>query len=242
MFIHCDLLILMLVLTLDGRVHTGEIIGGHEAVPHSRPYMVLVEGYHEDGSTIYCGGFLLNEEFVVTAAHCRARFYNILLGLHDHRKKEGIQRLCVKQEYQHEDFNTNDFNNDIMLLKLSSKAHFNNNVKPIALAGKDDVNLPKACFTSGWGATGKINTYMSPVLREINVTLVDNEGCARANLYCAEGEDGPSIGDSGGPLVCEDETAYGVVCAAFGHGSNENKSYTKIPEFRDWIDSIMNKL
>uniref|UniRef100_A0A3B4WN50 Peptidase S1 domain-containing protein n=1 Tax=Seriola lalandi dorsalis TaxID=1841481 RepID=A0A3B4WN50_SERLL len=54
-------------------VYTGEIIGGHEAVPHSRPYMVLLVQHMEDNKTKHCGGFLLNEDFVMTAAHCQAK-------------------------------------------------------------------------------------------------------------------------------------------------------------------------
>lgn len=53
-------------------VHTGEIIGGHEAVAHSRPYMVLLELHKPGGQKAHCDGFLVNEHFVVTAAHCQA--------------------------------------------------------------------------------------------------------------------------------------------------------------------------
>ena len=41
-------------------------------MPHSRPYMVLLERYMQDGKTKHCGGFLLNEDFEMTAAHCMA--------------------------------------------------------------------------------------------------------------------------------------------------------------------------
>lgn len=54
-------------------VHTAEIIGGHEAVPHSRPYMVLLQRHVQANKIIHCDGFLLNEDFVMTAAHCQAR-------------------------------------------------------------------------------------------------------------------------------------------------------------------------
>uniref|UniRef100_A0A4W6C327 Peptidase S1 domain-containing protein n=1 Tax=Lates calcarifer TaxID=8187 RepID=A0A4W6C327_LATCA len=52
-------------------VHTGQIYGGHEAKAHSRPYMVLLERHTEDGGKKHCGGFLLNKDFVMTAAHCQ---------------------------------------------------------------------------------------------------------------------------------------------------------------------------
>eukprot|EP00064_Thunnus_orientalis_P018088 superscaffoldBa00004051_g18179 len=72
MNIQCKLVILILALTLDDQVHTGKIIGGHEAVPHSRPYMALLEMKTPRDQTKHCGGFLLNEDFVMTAAHCQA--------------------------------------------------------------------------------------------------------------------------------------------------------------------------
>lgn len=54
-------------------VHTGEIIGGREARAHSRPYMVLLQRHMQDGRMKHCGGFLLNEDYVMTAAHCQAK-------------------------------------------------------------------------------------------------------------------------------------------------------------------------
>uniref|UniRef100_A0A3Q3VRN9 Peptidase S1 domain-containing protein n=1 Tax=Mola mola TaxID=94237 RepID=A0A3Q3VRN9_MOLML len=51
----------------------GEIIGGHQAVPHSRPYMAIIERELPSKKASFCDGFLLNKEFVMTAAHCQAR-------------------------------------------------------------------------------------------------------------------------------------------------------------------------
>ena len=54
-------------------VQTGKIIGGRKGDPHSRSYMVLLEIKTRQGTTIYCDGFLISDQFVVTAAHCQAR-------------------------------------------------------------------------------------------------------------------------------------------------------------------------
>ena len=44
----------------------GRIVNGQEARPHSWPWQVSlqVEGWH------FCGGTLINEQWVVSAAHC----------------------------------------------------------------------------------------------------------------------------------------------------------------------------
>ncbi|XP_075944672.1 granzyme B(G,H)-like [Anarhichas minor] len=242
MFIHCELLIATLVLTLDGRVHAGEIIGGRVAVPHSRPYMVLLYMYKDISTPTHCGGFLLNEDFVLTAAHCGAKSYEVLLGVHDVHNSNGNQRISVAQTFPHEDFNAKDFSNDIMLLKLSSKAKFTENVKPIALADKDDVSLPKPCLVSGWGRTATQD--ISSILMEVDVTLIDDKQCAEHKCYCSMGETGVGPGDSGGPLVCEDEKAYGVVSFEAAPpdprlGAPKIYCFLKIPYYRSWINSTM---
>uniref|UniRef100_A0AAX7TS40 trypsin n=1 Tax=Astatotilapia calliptera TaxID=8154 RepID=A0AAX7TS40_ASTCA len=149
MFIHCNLATLIFVLTLDRHVYT--ILGGHEAVPHSRPYMVLLQRHMLDGQRAHCAGFLLNEDFVMTAAHCQAESYTALLGVHNVNSNSEIQRISAEQPFPHKNFNQTSLKNDVMLLKLSSKAKFSENVKPIPLASHDDGTLPKSCILSGWG-------------------------------------------------------------------------------------------
>ncbi|XP_040897056.1 granzyme E-like [Toxotes jaculatrix] len=239
MFIHCELVILILAMTLDGQVHA--IYGGHEAVPHSRPYMVLLECHTEHGHKGHCGGFLLNEDFVMTAASCQAKSYTALLGVHDVHRNNEIQRISVKGIFPHEYYDTTDYQNDIMLLKLSSKAQFKEHVRPIRLAGGDDGSLPKSCKVSGWGTSYRNNYHMSPVLMEANVTLTENEQCAKENFYCSEGKTGPGDGDGGVPLVCEDGKAYGVMSSS-GKSNLDGADidrYTRIPDYRKWINLIM---
>ncbi|XP_034386495.1 granzyme B(G,H)-like [Cyclopterus lumpus] len=246
MLIHRELLamllvlLVLLVLALEGRVHAAEIIGGREAVPHSRPYMALLNLHKKDGPTQYCGGFLLNADFVMTAAHCQARSFTVFLGLHNIKESYGQPRITVEQAFPHKGYNASNYINDIMLLKLSSKANFTQNVRPIALADHSDVSLPRSCLVSGWGAGTERNQYLSEVLMEVDVTLVDRKQCAEKHLYCSEEKTGLSKGDSGGPLVC-DGKAYGVVSSTFTPKSGAPKinCFAKIPDVGRWIRSTM---
>ncbi|XP_059197697.1 granzyme G-like [Centropristis striata] len=237
MFIHCELLILILVLINDGQA----VIGGHEAVPHSRPYMVLLEWHFEDGKKGHCAGFLLNEDFVMTAASCRARSYTVFLDVQHfpRESKSGeVKNISVEQTFTHEDFDATYYKNNIMLLKLSTNAKFSKNVRPIALADQGDGSLPQSCSISGWGRTDRDSKYMSNVLMEVNVTPTDSEQCACEHLYCTEGDIGPSKGDAGGPLVC-DGKAYGVASSIYEIDGQVTYTYSKIPYYRNWIDSTM---
>uniref|UniRef100_A0A672YWV4 trypsin n=1 Tax=Sphaeramia orbicularis TaxID=375764 RepID=A0A672YWV4_9TELE len=236
MHIHCELVILLLAMT----GHTGKIYGGHEAVPHSRPYIVFLERMMVNGKTHHCGGFLLNEEFVMTAAHCDARHPNVLLGLHNFKKKENIQTISAVKLFPYKDYDPAEFRNDLMLIKLSSKATLSSNVRPITLADHKDP-APESCIVPGWGRHDQTR-HMSVVLREVNLTLISSESCEEHNSYCSEGEKRPAevSGDSGGPLVCENGKAYGVVSSYKTTTNGQKMSYfTKISDYREWIDCTM---
>ncbi|MED6269876.1 hypothetical protein CHARACLAT_004104 [Characodon lateralis] len=235
MFIYYILSALVLVLTFNSQAHAGKIIGGHKAVAHSRPYMVFVESYDANGEKDHCGGFLVSEEFVMTAAHCKAESYKVCVGMDDYSDKDKLC-LSVKHDFPHGKYNKTTLTNDVMLLKLSTRVIFNKNVKPIRLADMYDP-VPKTCLVSGWGVTSNDNNWMSYKLMEVNVMLVDNDLCDEEIVYCSAGEKGPGEGDSGGPLVCEDGKAYGVISAK-ANGLQLYK-YTKIPDRMEWIDELM---
>lgn len=45
------------------------IVGGYECTAHSQPWQVSINiGYH------YCGGSLINDQWVISAAHCWQKY------------------------------------------------------------------------------------------------------------------------------------------------------------------------
>uniref|UniRef100_A0A8C0D796 Granzyme H n=1 Tax=Balaenoptera musculus TaxID=9771 RepID=A0A8C0D796_BALMU len=112
------LLLLMAFLLPPGG--TEEIIGGHEAKPHSRPYMVFVQSLDKE-SWKRCSGVLVQKDFVLTAAHCRGSLINITLGAHNIKKQERTQQMIpVRRAIPHPDYSPKNYSNDIMLLQGDS--------------------------------------------------------------------------------------------------------------------------
>ncbi|XDV22398.1 hypothetical protein PO909_027299 [Leuciscus waleckii] len=231
-------------LTFTAHVNVG-IVNGREAKPHSRHYMVSLQ----KNSRHICGGFLISDEFVLTAAHCRNKTeeLTVVVGAHDLRKMN--VRIKVKSYYKHLDYSKKPIRNDIMLLRLEKKVYKNKNVKWISIPKtEEDIAADSVCSVAGWGRLST-NGTASPVLMETNVKIMDNKKCqnsrrsmySAAQMMCVYGKGGTCRGDSGGPLVCGD-TAVGIT--SFGNKFLCNSPqypnvYTKISAFLQWIKNII---
>ncbi|KAK3569100.1 hypothetical protein QTP86_022127 [Hemibagrus guttatus] len=253
MFFSISLLVLS-VLHLCGAMESG-IIGGKEAKPHSRPYMVSVQ----INNMHICGGMLIKKNRVLTAAHCVDEIeypgkykLEVVLGAHNISKKEPQQqRIRVKKNIKHPCYKKNERLNDIMLLKLKSKAKLNKGVQVIHLP-KNNENLKanKKCSIAGWGKTSQ-NSAASDVLREVTLKVQDNSQCKKSweqyfdtdSMICTapDGRDAFCQGDSGSPLICGNEPqglaayTYPRNCLNFEYP----EVYMKISYFLPWIKQII---
>ncbi|XP_062456020.1 granzyme A [Rhea pennata] len=192
-----------------------DIIGGNEVAPHSRPFMALIRGKKD---AKICGGALIKENWVLTAAHCNMKDGIVILGAHSLQKREREQQVHqIAKQIPYPCYSDSKKENDIMLLQLKKRAKLNKAVKIIPLPNSDDD--PKAgtsCKVAGWGKTHNNLKKSSGTLREVNITVIDRRICndwkhynsnpvITENMICAGsrrgGKDSCS-GDSGGPLIC----------------------------------------
>ncbi|XP_058393371.1 granzyme B-like isoform X2 [Diceros bicornis minor] len=139
-------LLLLLAFLLPPRAEAGEIIGGHEAKPHSRPYMALVQFLVKEGRKM-CGGALVGEDFVLTAAHCLGSSISVTLGAHNIQKQERTQQVIpVRRAIPHPGYDPNNISNDIMLLEGDSGGPLmcKNVIQGIVSYGRSDGSPPRA--------------------------------------------------------------------------------------------------
>ncbi|KAH3746872.1 transmembrane protease serine 3-like [Dreissena polymorpha] len=238
-----------------------KIVGGRIAQHGEFPWQVSIRymGQH------VCGGTLVSDTYVVTAAHCfedlgtYATQWTIGVGLQYHVSNSPNNVIHVSRVTPHERFNQRTNENDIAVIKLS---------KPIDLTGpytraaclpeSSDQFVNDVCTVSGWGATYYDPNGRAPVtdqLEYVNLRTISNTDCT---YYLGYGSIHPSNicagatstggqdacqGDSGGPLVCKRSNGWvltGVVSWGDGCGKARRPGvYTRVTSFLDWVRSHM---
>ncbi|XP_072461731.1 granzyme A-like [Notamacropus eugenii] len=189
-----------------------DIIGGNEAYP----YMALIR----DGKSM-CGGVLIQENWVITAAHCRTqkKTATVILGARSVSKKEPEQqRMTIKEEFPYPCYNKKTHEGDLKLLQLNGKVKITKAVKQLNLPKRGtDVKPGTTCQAAGWGSITKKPKKLPDTLREVNVTVIDRKICSDKDHYNHRPDIGPNMicagdrnggkdtsgGNSGGPLICK---------------------------------------
>ncbi|KAI5947343.1 Chymase [Manis javanica] len=204
------LLLLLLAFLQSHGAKAGKIIGGQEAKPHSRPYMAYLCIWNPKKGPKECGGFLIQEKFVLTAAHCWGSSISITLGAHNIKKQERTQQvIAVRRAIPHPDYNHKSFSDDIMLLQLKEKANLTLAVGTLPLAPQFDFIQPgRVCRAAGWGRT-EVNGKTNSVFK----------------------------GDSGGPLLCAG-VAQGIVSYT-RRDAKPPDVFTRISHYRPWINKVL---
>ncbi|XP_051007492.1 trypsin-4 [Acomys russatus] len=222
-----------------------KIVGGYTCPKHSVPYQVSLN----DGTGHQCGGSLISDQWVLSAAHCYKRRLQVRLGEHNiHVLEGGEQFIDVQKIIRHPKYNKDTLDNDIMLIKLKSPALLGSRVSTVSLP-RSCASAGAWCLVSGWGNTmNLIGTYPAR-LQCLEAPVLSASSCRSSypdmitrNMFCLgflEGGKDSCDGDSGGPVVCSGEiqgiVSWGTGCAMKGMPG----VYTKVCNYLSWIEETM---
>uniref|UniRef100_UPI003AAB5A6E tryptase-like n=1 Tax=Centroberyx gerrardi TaxID=166262 RepID=UPI003AAB5A6E len=250
----CAVTLLALMVKVCGTAPLNtKIVGGHDAAAGAWPWQASLHWY----GTHFCGGSLINNQWILTAAHCVESISTSGLTVYLGRDtQEGTNVNEVSREVSkiigHPDYNDTPDNNDMALLLLSSPVDFTDYIRPVCLAADGSVfNARTTSWVTGWGDINTEVSFPSPQrLREVDVPIVSNSQCSTSygditdNMICAglseRGKDSCQ-GDSGGPMVNEQDSRWiqsGVV--SFGKGCAEPDFpgvYVRVSRYQSWIKS-----
>ncbi|XP_066986862.1 serine proteinase stubble-like isoform X3 [Macrobrachium rosenbergii] len=233
------------------------IVGGVETEVNEYPWQVAV--VYAGTNSVFCGGSLLNDRIVVTAAHCILAIYNnniiaeVLLGAHNLPYPTATQqRIALAGSGYHANYSSSTFDHDIGFLLLSSAVVLSERVKPVCLPDVLKDYSGYQAVTSGWGTLSE-GGPQPVVLNEVDVPILTNEACGQSyyglvtsNMICAgyaSGGKDSCQGDSGGPLVVEDSgrwvlvgiTSWGNGCARPGNPG----VYTRVTRYISILVDLM---
>ncbi|WP_217512152.1 S1 family peptidase [Vibrio metschnikovii] len=233
---------------------TARIIGGEKAQPNDWPYMVSL--VYTGKNDPFCGGTLISQQHVLTAAHCvikNTADFEVLTNAYNMDNLSSSTRVGIKNIYIHPAYNKNKNAglDDIAILELT------NTVDGTAVERGNHADFTQLTHGSpmkaiGFGNRQHNGTYgfdAPKVLHEVSLPFVSMDECKKIATYsglegdgvlCA-GQEGKTIcqGDSGGPLFFDSN--LGVkrqmgITSFTKKGCTTAAVFTNVSHYQDWID------
>jgi len=241
------------------------IVNGQEAIPHEFPFMAALMNRNRQ----FCGGSLIDDRHILTAAHCVAHMskydvQNLRVRLGDHNIKDGVNdgitvEKRVQRVIRHKGFSSSTLWNDVAILTMEDSVRFTTNIQPICLARGSNSYVDRRVTVSGWGTLSEGGSQPNNLMK-VDVKVWTNQRCKSSygssapggitsHMLCASDNvnglprDSCS-GDSGGPLFdCPINGAceqIGIVSWGIGCAKERYPGvYTRVTEMMPWISRIV---
>uniref|UniRef100_A0AAG5CPJ7 CLIP domain-containing serine protease n=1 Tax=Anopheles atroparvus TaxID=41427 RepID=A0AAG5CPJ7_ANOAO len=175
------------------------IYGGENADIDEFPWLALMQYENRKGERKFsCGGSLINDRYVLTAAHCvtgeverkEGKLVGVRLGEYNTNTEIDCvqadqEQICndppidsgVESTLVHPEYNEASHAHDIALVRLAQTIRFTDFVKPVCLP-LADFRASKAGevnFVTGFGRT--LKGARSPIKQKLGIKVYDQERC-----------------------------------------------------------------
>ncbi len=229
----------------------GEIVGGGNTDISMVPYQVALE----NGGFQFCGGTIISDKWIVSAAHCGVP-ETITAGITNLSERGAGQTRNVIRTIIFPSFQSPSSGGDISLIELDQPLDLNGTtvvaIRPLAASEKDFAAPNIIGTVSGWGDLEEGASQYPDTLQSVQVPIVSLDDAisdygfvltqdqVAAGFRGTGGKDSCQ-GDSGGPFVITDPAGAtrlaGVV--SWGNGCADSAfpgMYSRVSSFSDFID------
>jgi secreted trypsin-like serine protease len=242
------------------------IVGGNQVSISTAPWQVALIFTQAPSNYmgLFCGGSLISDVWIVTAAHCvvfeSGRLAPSSVGIQTGNatlSKSALSFRTVSEIIVHPEYRVSSKNHDIALIRLSTPVTLGGNTQAISIFRSEVANNTLG-YATGWGETtvttswgdywGGVSNFPT-TLHGTNLWVADNNcwgespGSYRSDLMICAGtfqwRNDTCQGDSGGPLAIRVSRTYmlaGITSFGAGCAWLSPGIYTKVSRYASWID------
>ncbi|KAM3598915.1 uncharacterized protein V6R79_024150 [Siganus canaliculatus] len=225
------------------------MVGGEQAAVGAWPWQVILSNG--------CGGSLITDQWVLTAASCFLSSDNVsvILGTNtlDTLSNSSVVRSASRVEL-HPVYSSQALDHNVALLLLSSPVNFTDHIRPVCLASEDSaIAVGTTMWITGWGYMYMgVNLPPPRWLQQVTVPVMSNQECDQTyltvteDMMCAGGQAGrgPCNGDGGGPLVLRSGSRWvqaGVLSFLSQNRCRRGNApigFSRVSRYQRWISSV----
>lgn len=236
----------------------GRVFGGMPAQPGQIPWQLLHRATPRGGAS------LISDYWALTAAHVvdgyESKTMSWLGGIIDGQDTTPVimetEKIIIHPKYNKvglEQYKQTNYDNDIALMKMSSRVPLATNIRPVCLPNKTDEAVMEGTVSGFGGYRGGMSKLLLYEAIEIHpLGKCESRGLPVTNNMICAGRNGVDSckGDSGGPLFfpllgngSPDQPYHLTGIVSWGPPKCGDKSfkgyYTKVENYLHWIKQTM---
>lgn len=203
--------------TYEAKTIDTRIVDGTPAVNFQFPWHVSlrIRVINSDRES-FCGGALISDLFILTAASCLRQIERIQCDFGSTHFSQPLLTLHSTAILIHPNYNANFNTNDLAIIRLPQPVTFSTSIRAINLPTQSQANdnfEDREVYVAGFGVTLPNGNVMSEQLRFAHQRVIPNSVCLQhfgsqfiqPPTMCATGINNslqtPCFGDRGGALV-----------------------------------------